>query len=90
MTRFAPQWLQGSTYAGGEDRRLLAALWPGKRITGCTPTPGAGMALTIAAGQLAVPLADGSTAILIILAMSFGLIVPKLIVDYVSERAVRS
>jgi uncharacterized membrane protein YjjB (DUF3815 family) len=31
-------------------------------------------------------LADGSIAILIILAMSFGLIVPKLIIDYVSER----
>lgn len=30
-------------------------------------------------------LADGSVAILIILAMSFGLIVPKLIIDYVSE-----
>jgi uncharacterized membrane protein YjjB (DUF3815 family) len=30
-------------------------------------------------------LADGSTAILIILAMSFGLIVPRLIIDYVSE-----
>ena len=31
-------------------------------------------------------LADGSVAILIILAMSFGLIVPKLIIDYLSER----
>jgi uncharacterized membrane protein YjjP (DUF1212 family) len=30
-------------------------------------------------------LADGSVAILIILAMSFGLIVPKLIIDYLSE-----
>jgi uncharacterized membrane protein YjjB (DUF3815 family) len=30
-------------------------------------------------------LADGSVAILITLAMSFGLIVPKLIIDYVSE-----
>ena len=30
--------------------------------------------------------ADGSVAILIILAMSFGLIVPKLIIDYFSER----
>jgi uncharacterized membrane protein YjjP (DUF1212 family) len=35
-------------------------------------------------------LADGSIAILIILAMSFGLIVPKLIIDYVSERATKS
>lgn len=31
-------------------------------------------------------LADGSIALLIILAMSFGLIVPKLIMDYVSEK----
>jgi uncharacterized membrane protein YjjP (DUF1212 family) len=31
-------------------------------------------------------LADGSIAILIILAMSFGLIVPKLVIDYVSEK----
>ena len=35
-------------------------------------------------------LADGSIAILIILAMSFGLIVPKLIIDYVSETVTRS
>jgi uncharacterized membrane protein YjjB (DUF3815 family) len=35
-------------------------------------------------------LADGSIAILIILAMSFGLIVPKLIIDYVSEGVTRS
>jgi uncharacterized membrane protein YjjP (DUF1212 family) len=35
-------------------------------------------------------LADGSTAILIILAMSFGLIVPKLVIDYVSERVTKS
>ena len=35
-------------------------------------------------------LADGSVAMLIILAMSFGLIVPKLIIDYVSEQLTRS
>jgi uncharacterized membrane protein YjjP (DUF1212 family) len=35
-------------------------------------------------------LADGSVAILIILAMSFGLIVPKLIIDYVSEGMTKS
>jgi len=34
-------------------------------------------------------LGDGSTAILIILAMSFGLVVPKLMIDYVSERSDR-
>jgi len=31
-------------------------------------------------------LADGSVAILIILAMSFGLLVPKLIIDYVTDK----
>jgi len=35
-------------------------------------------------------LADGSIAVLIILAMSFGLIVPKLISDYVSEKVTKS
>lgn len=35
-------------------------------------------------------LADGSTAVLIILAMTFGLIVPKLIGDYVSDRMAKS
>ena len=35
-------------------------------------------------------LADGSIAVLIILAMSFGLIVPKLVIDYVSERVTKS
>jgi uncharacterized membrane protein YjjB (DUF3815 family) len=35
-------------------------------------------------------LADGSIAILIILAMSFGLIVPMLIIDYVSEKGTES
>jgi uncharacterized membrane protein YjjB (DUF3815 family) len=35
-------------------------------------------------------IADGSIAILIILAMSFGLIVPKLIVDYLSEQATKA
>jgi uncharacterized membrane protein YjjP (DUF1212 family) len=39
---------------------------------------------------MGVTLADGSIAILIILAMSFGLIVPKLITDYVSEKMTHS
>jgi uncharacterized membrane protein YjjB (DUF3815 family) len=36
---------------------------------------------------LSATLADGSTALLIILAMSFGLIVPKMIVDGLSKRS---
>jgi len=39
---------------------------------------------------LEATLADGAAAILIILAMSFGLIAPKLIIDYISENATRS
>lgn len=39
---------------------------------------------------LGATLADGSIAILIILAMSFGLIVPKLVIDYVSEKVTKS
>ena len=35
-------------------------------------------------------LADGSIAILIILAMSFGLILPKLVIDYLSEKLTKS
>ena len=35
---------------------------------------------------MAATLADGWIATLIILAMSFGLIAPKLLVDYLSER----
>jgi uncharacterized membrane protein YjjP (DUF1212 family) len=34
--------------------------------------------------------ADGSTAMLIILAMSFGLIIPKLIIDFLSEKPLRA
>jgi hypothetical protein len=36
---------------------------------------------------LSATLADGSTALLIILAMSFGLIVPKMLIDGLSERS---
>jgi hypothetical protein len=36
---------------------------------------------------LSATLADGSTALLIILAMGFGLIVPKMVIDGLSERS---
>jgi len=39
---------------------------------------------------LVATLADGSAAILVILAMSFGLILPKLIIDSISENAANS
>jgi uncharacterized membrane protein YjjB (DUF3815 family) len=37
-------------------------------------------------GLLGATTADGWTAAIIILAMSFGLIIPKMIIDYVCER----
>jgi uncharacterized membrane protein YjjB (DUF3815 family) len=35
---------------------------------------------------LSATAADGLTAIIVILAMSFGLIVPKMLIDFVSDR----
>jgi uncharacterized membrane protein YjjB (DUF3815 family) len=39
---------------------------------------------------ISATVADGMTAITIILAMSFGLIVPKLAIDHISERWMRA
>jgi uncharacterized membrane protein YjjB (DUF3815 family) len=39
---------------------------------------------------LSATMADGMTAVSIILAMSFGLLVPKLVIDYLSERSVQA
>ena len=36
---------------------------------------------------ISATIADGLTALTIVLAMSFGLIVPKLVIDYVGERS---
>jgi hypothetical protein len=63
MTRYAPQWLQGSTYVAGADRRLMAALWGGQRVTGCALSPLGGMQVNIAAGDVSVPLTDGTVAL---------------------------
>jgi uncharacterized membrane protein YjjB (DUF3815 family) len=41
------------------------------------------------AALLGATVADGLTAAMIILAMSFGLIIPKLVVDYVADRQAR-
>jgi hypothetical protein len=55
MTRYAPQWIQAASYAASQDRRLIAALWPGPASTGCAVTATTAMTLQIAAGQVAVP-----------------------------------
>jgi hypothetical protein len=39
---------------------------------------------------ISATIADGVTALTIILAMSFGLIVPKLIIDYVGETSMQA
>jgi len=39
---------------------------------------------------LSATIADGMTAVSIILAMSFGLLVPKLVIDYLKERSVQA
>jgi uncharacterized membrane protein YjjP (DUF1212 family) len=40
-------------------------------------------------GLVSATIADGATAISIVVAMSFGLIVPKLMIDYVGDREIR-
>ena len=39
---------------------------------------------------ISATVADGMTAVTIILAMSFGLIVPKMVIDLVSKRATQA
>ena len=55
MTRYTPQWLQAGSYPASLDRRLIGALWPSAASSGCAVTAATGMAVNIAAGQVAVP-----------------------------------
>jgi hypothetical protein len=38
---------------------------------------------------ISTTIADGMTAMMIICAMSFGLIVPKLVIDYLGDRSIQ-
>jgi hypothetical protein len=64
MTRFAPQWIQAAAYPAGVDRRLIGALWPVVAVTGMQVSPAAAMTVNIAAGQCAIPAANGTGSVL--------------------------
>jgi hypothetical protein len=55
MTRYTPNWLQQGSYLAAQDRRLLAALWPGAASNGCAVSVASGMTVNIAPGTVAVP-----------------------------------
>jgi hypothetical protein len=55
MTRHTPLWLQAGSYAAGDDRGLIAALWPSSASVGCAVTVSTGMTVNIAPGKVAVP-----------------------------------
>jgi hypothetical protein len=60
MTRYAPQWIQAASYGAAQDRRLIAALWPGPASSGCAVVPVSAMTVQIQAGQVAVPTQNNS------------------------------
>lgn len=60
MTRYTPLWLQSGSYAASVDRRLMAALWPTARCDGMAVAFSAGMTVTIAPGNAAVPTPNSS------------------------------
>lgn len=64
MTRFTPLWLQAGSYAASVDRRLIGALYPDARSSGCALSAVGAMDLQVAAGSVAVPLAGGVGSVL--------------------------
>jgi hypothetical protein len=60
MTRYAPLWQQGGSYAASVDRGLLSTLWPSGGVTGGAVTAVANtMTVSVAPGTVAVPLQAG-------------------------------
>jgi hypothetical protein len=56
-------WVQASgvEYNATEDRRLIAAIWPGGgTLTGLNVTPGTGRSVNVSAGKAVVPDLDGA------------------------------
>ena len=64
MTRFTPLWLQAGSYAASVDRRLLGALYPDPRSSGCALSAPGAMNVAVAPGTVAVPLAGGVGSVL--------------------------
>src|SRR5580765_2358229 len=64
MTRFTPLWIQSGDYPAGVDRRLLGALWPQAAVTGMAVTVATAMTVNVAAGQAAIPAANGTGSVL--------------------------
>jgi hypothetical protein len=64
VTRFTPLWLQAGSYAASVDRRLIGALYPDARSSGCQVSAVGAMDLAVAPGSVAVPLMGGVGSVL--------------------------
>jgi hypothetical protein len=60
MTRYAPLWQQGGSYAASTDRGLMSTLWPSGGVTGGAVSAVTNtMTVSVAPGVVAVPLQAG-------------------------------
>jgi hypothetical protein len=64
VTRFTPLWLQAGSYAASVDRRLIGALYPDARSSGCALTATGAMDIQVSPGSVAVPLVGGVGSVL--------------------------
>jgi hypothetical protein len=60
MARLQPLFLEEGVYSAAEVREFARAVWPNGGFTGMTVSPSSGMTVSIAAGQAAVPTANGT------------------------------